>query len=274
MSECNRIVDARTIQLYGITCLVAIAAGGCELRQPPPLVVFCAAGMRAPMEAIADRYQSGKNRRVQLQFGGSNTLLSQIELAKIGDLFLAADASYIREAERRGLAHRTWPVAVIRPVILSRPGVPTHDRLISWFDADLRWALAEPEAAAIGLVTRQVLTEQGIWERAETLARQQGVFLPTVGAVANAVELGSVDAGIVWDAVAAPYDGLVVTRLESLDGSPSTIEIAVLNSAEDSQAAIAFAKYVADPDHGLVEFARFGFDTNNSIDGDEPGDIP
>src|SRR4051794_17055513 len=43
------------------------------------LVVYCAAGLRKPVEEAARDYKTQQGVEVQLQYGGSETLLSQIE---------------------------------------------------------------------------------------------------------------------------------------------------------------------------------------------------
>ena len=67
------------------------------------LFVYCAAGMRYPMEKVSKDYEEEFGTRIQLQYGGSNTLLSQLEVSQTGDLYLAADDSYISLARDKGL---------------------------------------------------------------------------------------------------------------------------------------------------------------------------
>lgn len=64
------------------------AAGG-------PLVFYCAAGVRAAVEPVAQAYEKEYGVSIQLQFGGSGTLLSNIQVSNIGDLYLAADQGYL-----------------------------------------------------------------------------------------------------------------------------------------------------------------------------------
>ncbi|MDZ4287757.1 MAG: substrate-binding domain-containing protein, partial [Prosthecobacter sp.] len=50
------------------------------------LVVYCGAGLKKPVEDVAKQYESEFGIKVDLQYGGSGTLLSQIRVAKRGDL--------------------------------------------------------------------------------------------------------------------------------------------------------------------------------------------
>ncbi len=92
------------------------------------LFMYCAAGCRLPVEKVMADYEREYGIAVQLLYGGSNTLLSQIEVAKTGDLFLAADDSYVRQAQERGLLQETLPLALLHPVIIVRKGNPQSIR--------------------------------------------------------------------------------------------------------------------------------------------------
>src|SRR5437588_11919196 len=63
-----------------------------------PLLIYCAAGIRPPVEAAARDYQKEYGVEVQLQYGGSQTLLASIEASKRGDLYLPGDDSYLQTA--------------------------------------------------------------------------------------------------------------------------------------------------------------------------------
>ena len=66
----------------------------------PPLRIYCAAGLRLPVEAIAKEYEAAYGTQVQTVFGGSGALVADIRAAGGGDLFIAADRQYILEKGR------------------------------------------------------------------------------------------------------------------------------------------------------------------------------
>ena len=82
-----------------------------------PLVVYCAAGIRPPVEAAARDYQQAYGVEVQLQYGGSQTLLANIEASKRGDLYLPGDDSYLQMARDKSLVQETLPLARMTPVL-------------------------------------------------------------------------------------------------------------------------------------------------------------
>ena len=241
-------------------------------QSPSTLLMYCAAGIRLPVEQIAAAYEREYGVSIQLQYGGSNTLLSQIEVAKAGDLFLAADESYIAQARLRGLLHETIPLATMRPVIAIKKGNPKNIRGVDdLLRDDVKTALANPDQAAIGNSTRSLLTASGHWPRVEAAVTRTGVFKPTVPEVANDVKLGSVDAGIVWDTTVALYPDLEAMRVPELDAGSALVEIGVLASSQRPTDALRFARYLAARDKGLVTFRESGFD---AVEGDKWAETP
>lgn len=246
--------------------------------QPAPstpssqLFMYCAAGCRLPVEKVVADYEREYGVAVQLQYGGSNTLLSQMEVARTGDLFLAADDSYIQQARQRGLLQETLPLAVMHPVIIVRKGNPRNIRGIDdLLRADVKVALANPDQAAIGQTTRELLTASGQWERLQQQVTDSGVFKPTVAEVANDVKLGSVDAGIVWDTTLGLYPDLAAVRAAELDGGLAHVSLGVLTHSQSPTAALRFARYLAARDKGLLTLQQHGYQT---VDGDRWAEVP
>lgn len=139
-----------------LALLLALLAGCAPSPQAKgrPLLVFCAANLKKPVEAAAQQFLSDTGVEVQLQFGGSGTLISQLRAAKLGDLFLASDQGSMEDAKRLDLVREILPLAKQHPVIAVQAGNPKHIRTLDdLLRPDVRVALANPEAASIGRVT-------------------------------------------------------------------------------------------------------------------------
>src|SRR5687767_2860483 len=92
--------------------------------QPTTLLVYCAAGLRKPVEAAALDYEREYGVKIQLQFGGSNTLLTNIEASKTGDLFVPADDSYLAMGRKKSLIAESARLASMKPVLAVKKGNP------------------------------------------------------------------------------------------------------------------------------------------------------
>lgn len=234
-----------------------------------PLVVFYAAGLRAPVEAAARAYQSEYGIQVQTQPGPSNTHLATIQTAGLGDLYVPADESYVRTARDKGLVAEVLPLARMKPVLAVAKGNPKKIRsLDDLLSRDLRIAQANPEAAAIGKVASEALKKTGQWQ---ALQQRTLVTKPTVTEVATDVALGAVDAGITWDVTLHQVEGLEAVPAPAFATVEALVSACVVKASRQPTAALHFARYLAARDRGLVEFAKTGF---VAVDGDHWKDKP
>jgi molybdate transport system substrate-binding protein len=264
--------------LGAIGLLVVFGAILFYLARPPQsadaeaLLLYCPAGLRLSVEEIIAEYEREVGVAVQLQFGGSNELLSQIELAKTGDLFLAADDSYTREARKRGLVEETVPLAVMHPVLAVKKGNPKKILAIDdLLRSDVKVCLASPDQAAVGKIARDALIAAGKWDAVEAHVTRSGVFKPTVTAVANDLKLGSVDAVVIWDSTLAQYPEFEVVSVDVFRGKSARVEIGVLAATKSPTAALKLARYLAARDRGLPVLAKHGF---VPVEGDKWAETP
>jgi molybdate transport system substrate-binding protein len=243
--------------------------GNAQSADAVPIMLFCAASNRAVMEAIRTDYEQETGAQLEIQYGPSQTLLSSIEVSHTGDLYLPADDSYLTLARKKGIVEEMIPLARQQGVVAVRKGNP---KSITSFDDLLRDGVrvvqANPDATAIGNITRKVLQDQQLWE---TLDRATTAYRTTVTEVANDVLIGAADAGIVYDAVLHTYPDLEFVELGELQEAASDIAIGVVASTRQPQRALHFARYVAAKDRGLQRYSEFSFRVK---EGDEWTDAP
>jgi len=234
--------------------------------QPTELFMYCAAGMRYAMEKVVAEYEQETGVQVRLEYGGSNTLLNKLEVNETGDLYLAGDNSYIQLAHEKGLTVESLAVALMKPVIAVRSDNPKNIKSIDdLLRDDVKVALGDPGAAAVGKKTKRLLSASGQWRQLEEGVTQRGVFKPTVNDVANAVKLGSVDAGVIWDSTVAQYSELKQIDAPELDAGLATIEVAIVANSKHPAAALKSARFLTARDRGLDIFRANGFQV---LDGD------
>ncbi|MBM4058539.1 MAG: hypothetical protein FJ275_09940, partial [Planctomycetes bacterium] len=251
---------------------VLAAAVGVLLADRPPgpatesVELACSAGLRTPVERVVAEYRGETDGRVLLQYGGTNTLVSQIVLARTGDLVLLADDDALRVLEEAGLLAEMLPVAEQRAVLVVPKGNPKRiTGLADLTGAGVRTALGNPDQAAVGRVTRAALEKAALWTGIERAVRERGAFLPTVPEAVNAVKVGAADAAIVWLANVADDPALETVPSPELDTARAQVVLAVLTCARSPTAALRFARYLTARDRGLEAFRAARYDV---IDGD------
>ena len=221
------------------------------------LLFYCAAGVKPVVEKVAQDYYKEYGIRVDLQYGGSGTLLSNLRVAKQGDLYLAGDKSYIDEGIAFGFIKETQPLAFISPVIAVAKGNPKGIQSIEdLINENIKVAIANPDAASIGRLTKKILTDSGQWK---ALKENITVLMPTVNEVANSIKLGAVDAGIIWDATVKQYEELDFVTVTNLSKAVKNITVAVLKYSEHPTEALKFLRYLSARDKGLPVFEQLGY---------------
>jgi molybdenum ABC transporter molybdate-binding protein len=248
-----------------VAMLIALSRPDEDAGSGQPLLVYCAAGVKPPVLQLARDFERDYGTKIQLQYGGSGTLLSNVEVSQRGDLYIAGDKSYIEIADERGLIDEVLPLAYLRPVIAVTSGNPRSiERIRDLLGEGTRIALGNPDASAIGKQTKKSLTRAGLWDQIKKHTEKNGVFKPTVPEVANDVKLGAVDAGIIWDATAAQYDNLEVIRDPVFESAVMEICVAVTKSTRQPQKALRFARWL-NSRIGNKVFRQYGFE---SVEGD------
>ncbi|HEX3146982.1 MAG TPA: substrate-binding domain-containing protein [Gemmataceae bacterium] len=223
-----------------------------------PVVVHVAAAMRLPLEKAAADFEHDTGIKIELRFGPSETLLSNLKVSGQGDLFLPADESYVAAARKAGLVEQDYAIASMTAVAVIRADFPKAAKEIGWddlFREGFRLVQPNPDITAIGKLTREGLTASGTWERIE---RAKPAMLGSVTEAANAVKLGSGDGAIIWDAVAHADPTLKVVHLSGLEKVTANVSAAVCNGAASRTEARWFAEYLAG-ESGQKYFRDLGY---------------
>lgn len=218
------------------------------------LTVYCAAGLKKPIEALALQFEQETGTTVSLQYGGTGTLLSQIQVAKAGDLLIAADDGSLADATKLNLITETLPIAVQHPVIAVKKGNPKGITSLASLQT-AKYAVANPEAASISKVTRKILGDTA-WK---TLADAATVMKPSVTEITADVTLGAVDAAIVWDAIVHQFKDLEAIELPEFRTHQENASAAILTSSAQPSLALQFARYLASPNKGAPIFQAHHF---------------
>ena len=244
-----------------ILFVVALLLGGLAWKQMShpaaqnELTVYCAAGLKKPVEAIAMQYEQEIGTKVNLQYGGTGTLLSQIQVAKRGDIFIAADDGSLADARKLDVIREVIPIALQHPVVAVKNGNPKGiAKLDDLLKDGIKFALPNPEAASIGKVSKQLLGSR--WD---SFATKASVMKPTVTEIAADVTIGAVDAAIVWDSTVPQFKETEAVEITELSGHLEKASATVLSFSKHPTEALKFARYLSAPEKGAPVFQKHGF---------------
>ena len=94
------------------------------------LILYCAAGLRLPIQKIVSDFENDYGVHVKIQFGGSGSLLANIEAVNRGDLYLAADSSYTEIGFTKGLINKSIPICELNAGLIVKKGNPFNIKTI------------------------------------------------------------------------------------------------------------------------------------------------
>ncbi len=222
------------------------------------LKVYCGAGVRPPVERVAKTFeQSHPNVHMNLSFAGSGCLLAQLTFAQRGDLYLPGETFYLNQARDRGFLTESQHIAYFVPVVLVAKGNPKGVKgLDDLLRPDLHVAIGEPEACAVGRVTKTICDRAHLWQKLEARQPRHALNVPEL---AYWVAIGASDASVVWQAQARQFadkcDSLPIpTNLYD----PVDISIGLLKFTKHADLAREFMRSVASPE-GQAAFKAEGY---------------
>ncbi len=255
--------------LLAVLLIVALACCmvcGCTSDTPPvagesesaeSLVVYCGAGLREPMDEIAQVYQEKTGTEIRYTYGGSAQLLSQIELLQKGDCYMPGAKSYIDSAAEKGFINSSEKTIYHVLAIAVAPGNPKNITTLADLTKDgVRVAIGEPTGPAVGSATKNMMDKAGYWE---DLQDNIVVRSGTVNELLVYMNMGQADATVIWE------DLLGNIAVEQVDiqineGFIKVIPIGTLTFSENPNDAQAFADFVSS-DEGKAIFVKHGFET-------------
>lgn len=227
-----------------------------EQTSREPLLVYCGAGMRRPMDEIGELFEEEYGIPVNFNYAGANTLLTQMELTGEGDVYMPGATYYFEVAAEKGLIHNSSKVGYHVPVIITPSGNPENVMdLDDLANDNVNVILGDPEAAAIGVLCQKMLTNKGICEQVEKNVIARGA---TVNELVTYVSFAQADASIVWEDLVRGSEELDVIEISEEDNIVKIIPIGTLRSSENKQAANDFMQFVISDD-GKAVFEEYGF---------------
>jgi len=249
-------MNRRAVSLMiGLILAASLAISGCAADDS--LLVYCGAGLREPMEEIADLFEEREGIEIQYTFGGSAQLLSQIELYQTGDLYMPGARSYIESAMDKGYVDETANVVYHVPCIVTPKGNPAGiDSIEDLAEPGVRIVLGEPTGPAIGKNAKSMLESLGIWEEVED---NVVAFSGTVNELLVYISMGQADAAIVWEDLFNP-DSMEKVEIPLETNGIKVVPIGTLVFSENEEIAENFMNFVAS-EEGKTVFADHGFAT-------------
>lgn len=231
------------------------------------LMVFSGAGLREPMEAVRTAYEKETGVKVKTLYAGSACLLAQIAIthqSRPSDLYLPGEQFYMDQAAGRGFVQEQAPICYFIPVIMVAEGNPKRiHTLQDLARPGVRVGIGVERATAIGKTSVELLEKHRLRQQVEPNIVLHAPTAPELGA---ALEIGSIDAALNWDAVAAWYeDESDVVTLDPAENLIVRVPLGLMSFSPNSRLARDFFDFIAS-EEGRDIFRRQRY----TVDLDDP----
>lgn len=165
------------------------------------LYVFAGAASKPPTEEVAKSFEKVTGITVNLTFGGSGFVLSQMILSKKGDIYFPGSSDFMEIAKKKGVVFSETEryVVYLVPAINVQKGNPKGIKsLKDLTKPGLKVAIANPESVCVGLYAVEIIEKN--LNSQEKLALKNNIinYTESCEKTATAVSLKAVDAVIGW----------------------------------------------------------------------------
>jgi molybdate transport system substrate-binding protein len=248
-----RAVGALAVAGLCASCGTSAPASTSPSALSGTITVFAASSLTAAYTAIGKDFEKAHpGSMIELSFGGSSTLVAQIQQGAIGDIFASADQPNMQKAVDAGLVAESPSIfAHNRLEIVVAAGNPKRITGLSTLaQSGLIVVLCAP-AVPCGRYAAQALQKAGVTVKP---ASQE----TDVKAVVSKVALGEADAGIVYvtdvKAAGAAVQGVEIPLSLNV---VAEYPVAILKDSQNVPLAKAFVSYLLGA--GQPTLARYGF---------------
>lgn len=245
--------------LTGLALWLCLAVSLGSARASTTVKVFAGAASKPPLEELAKLYEKKTGVKVELTFGGSGTMLSQMIMAKAGDVYVPGSDDFMDKAEAKEVVAKgkRQVAAYLIPTIGVQKGNPKGIKsLEDLARPGIMVGVGVPEAVCLGDIAVEVFKETGLTEK---VAPNIVTHANSCEQVAAILRMKQVDAVIGWDVFAswAPKE------IETIPLPPKLrkyryIPAAVTKFAEDPAAAQRFVDFICSRT-GKAVFKKQGY---------------
>ena len=244
----------------GVLCLAFYVLGIRERPNKKRLQVFCGAASKPAMEEAAATFGQKAGVEVDVHFGGSGTMLSNLIMSKRGDVFIPGSPDYMLKAERQGIVNseKVAILAYLVPSILVQKGNPKGIRSLDDLGKEgIKVGIGNPEAVCVGLYAVEVLETSGLLDH---VGKNVTVHAESCSKTAALIAMKKVDAILGWrvfskwnpDAIeAVPIAPEHVPRL-------AYVPAGICTTSESPELAEKFIEFLTSPE-GRRIFAKWGY---------------
>jgi molybdate transport system substrate-binding protein len=256
------ILRKLVISAAGVLLIPVLAFADYKVRNRP-LVAFVGAASKPATELAAKRFEEKTGIKVDLTFGGSGQVLSQMMLAGQGDLYFPGSSDYMELAKKKGavLPETERIIVYLVSTINVQRGNPRDIKtLADLLKPGLKVAIANPENVCVGAYAVEIIMKNFTREEKAAFRRNLVNYTESCEKTATAVSLKMADAVIGWEV----FEHWDPDRIETVSLKPAEIQrvgyipIAVSAYSKNRELAQQFIDFLLS-EEGKAAFKEFNY---------------
>ncbi len=169
--------------------------------ETPRLLIFAGSASKPPTQEAARAFTQKTGISVDLVFGGSGYVLSQMKLTRKGDLYFPGSSDYMEIAKRQHLVDPKSEKIIVYlvPAITVAKGNPKQiHSLEDLTRPGIKVAIANPDGVCLGAYAVEILEKNFTPEQKKAFRKNLINYTASCAKTATAVSLHQVDAVIGW----------------------------------------------------------------------------
>ncbi len=216
--------------------------------------IGCGGSMRPPVEELAKMFEEQTGCKTMRDYGGSGTVLLQIEESGEGDIYVCHDP-FAYTCEDKGISDGWYTIAAIEPTLAVQKGNPKNvNGLKDLLREDVKVGLSHRTYSMRGKIIWAIMEKHGMADA----MRERAIFEERTHTLVNQLKLGAVDVATLWDAPAKAMEEIQAIPIEDkykIDAvtsatsnetyDPQRVKVTVvrLTMADEPLLAAQFAKF-------------------------------
>ena len=235
--------------LTNISLLLALSLLSACTESEPSLLIFAGSASQPALEEASNAFEKQTGVKVELNIGGSGTVLSQMILSKQGDIYFPGSSDFMEIAKQKDviIEESEKTVAFLIPCINVQHGNPKKiNSLSDLLHRDINIAFANPEYVCLGRFAVEIMINSFDPQQIDSLKANILNYTGSCSKTAAAISLKTVDAVIGWNV----FESWDPERIENIQLTNSELvrigymPIAISKLSKNKKLAQLFIDYI------------------------------
>ena len=193
-------MEIKKVTLFIVIFFIFVFAHNVQ-SSPKRLLMFAGAASKPATEEAVRIFQDRSGAIVDMVFGGSGFVLSQMKLTKKGDLYFPGSSDFMEVAKRESLVFPDSEKVVVYlvPAINVQKGNPKGIQTLRDLTKEgVRLAIANPETVCVGTYAVEIFEKNLTPEEKAKVRKNITNYTESCEKTANVISLKAVDAVMGW----------------------------------------------------------------------------